>query len=239
MGGGFIHGFRYLTRTLYHLLMERYEATPFPYTEMHYCDVMDKIVDRINHASSIYQMFHVLGDVIVIDPETWMLQYYEDMPVSQVATRFADKFTLTVTLEYKEDFSCPGCDTVRKGRATGGFENAHKSNFLHPVIRLNRPGFHYAKKLREFHLVEDFWTEFNTMRNHLHPLATHLGRLVPMAIRECTAWKEALEYKPKGRSKTGGVSGIRALEQLIDPSEGSTSKKKEIVDETLLVDEEE
>ena len=47
---------------------------------------------------------------------------------------------IALLLEYGKDFSGPGEDVFRSGRATGRPEKAHTSNFLHPV-------FYYYQRL--------------------------------------------------------------------------------------------
>eukprot|EP00730_Choanoeca_flexa_P001479 TRINITY_DN10652_c0_g1_i5.p1 TRINITY_DN10652_c0_g1~~TRINITY_DN10652_c0_g1_i5.p1 ORF type:complete len:585 (+),score=160.19 TRINITY_DN10652_c0_g1_i5:143-1897(+) len=201
--GGFIHGFRYTARTLFNMLMENHENEAWPSEILDVCQVLNKTLDRANRASSIYQMFGVLSDVMVMrlgeGDQVASIQYYEDIPYSQVEKRFPNDFTVTMSMQYHPEFSCPGCDTVRKGRAVGTYKKAHESNFLHPVFKLRRPGFYYAKKLREFHLVEDFYVEFDSMENHLAPLARHFKKLIPETV-ECDGWKEALEYTDRESS---------------------------------------
>lgn len=41
---------------------------------------------------------------------------------------------LVITMEYGPDFSGPDKDTFRTDRATGDPVEAHRSNFLHPVL---------------------------------------------------------------------------------------------------------
>ena len=47
---------------------------------------------------------------------------------------------IVLLLEYGKDFSGPGKDIFRGDRATGQPEEAHRSNFLHPV-------FYYYQRL--------------------------------------------------------------------------------------------
>ena len=49
--GGFIHGFRYTTRSLFRHLEWRYHQVPWPYVTLAATDVTDHIIQRINEAS--------------------------------------------------------------------------------------------------------------------------------------------------------------------------------------------
>lgn len=66
-------------------------------------------------------------------------EFLEEFPVQLVARleemtgRTAGK-VLVITMEYGPDFSGPDKDTFRTDRATGDPLEAHRSNFLHPVL---------------------------------------------------------------------------------------------------------
>ena len=54
-------------RALHHLLERKYHDVTWPSVTASIDQLIARIVKRINEASGIYQMFGVLGDVIVID----------------------------------------------------------------------------------------------------------------------------------------------------------------------------
>jgi hypothetical protein len=69
--GGFIHGFRYLVRSLHRILEQDDEevATPWPKKTYHlpgYKGVMNQTITRLNTMGGPYQMFGHLADVLVI-----------------------------------------------------------------------------------------------------------------------------------------------------------------------------
>src|SRR5262249_33059256 len=67
---GFIQGFRYNIRTLFHILEERYYGTPLPSQEFPLHDLVafsDYIVRRLSVVSALAPMNSVLGDVVVVD----------------------------------------------------------------------------------------------------------------------------------------------------------------------------
>ncbi|XP_070547254.1 FAD-dependent oxidoreductase domain-containing protein 2-like [Ptychodera flava] len=84
---GFIHGFRYNIRTLYHLLRERYNAVPYPTTELQRdaLTISKYIIARVSVCASLYQMQGFLCDVLIIPEEAGKKpRYYEDLPLDYV-----------------------------------------------------------------------------------------------------------------------------------------------------------
>lgn len=85
-------------------------------------------------------------------------EYLEDVPIHllhELPERTGHNFTdlIAIVLEYGTNFSGPGKDVFRLDRATGEAENAHMSNFLHPV-------FYYYKTLptgRKTNLLSCLW----------------------------------------------------------------------------------
>lgn len=82
--GAFIHGFRYLIRTMIKMQTFNVDTSLFSY-ETSYMGTQDslfsKIVDRINTASGIYQMFNTLGDIVLYLNDNKTILYLEDIPV--------------------------------------------------------------------------------------------------------------------------------------------------------------
>ena len=108
--GGFIHGFRYLARTLVHQMNERYNGVPYsPIHQMASCRrsgsgsastlgkacierVVNAIFGRLSNVSSLYQMQSVLADVIVLQEGTEGADVVDivaiqDIPLDQVGSR--------------------------------------------------------------------------------------------------------------------------------------------------------
>ena len=64
---------------------------------------------------------------------------YEEFPLKLLHefsqhTGANDGPMLVISLEYGNGFSGPGADVFHEDRATGEPSEAHKSNFLHPVL---------------------------------------------------------------------------------------------------------
>ena len=65
--GGFIHGFRYTTRTLHRIFEYRYHQQNWPSIILSWYALTNYLIKRMNEADGIYQMFGQLVDVILID----------------------------------------------------------------------------------------------------------------------------------------------------------------------------
>ncbi|CAH3185055.1 unnamed protein product, partial [Porites evermanni] len=81
--GGFIHGFRYTARALFRLLEWRNHEVTWPHITVPVTELLNVIVKRINEASGIYQMFGVLGEIMVFR-ENGKVEYFEDFPIRLV-----------------------------------------------------------------------------------------------------------------------------------------------------------
>lgn len=142
---GFIHGFRYNIRTLFHLLEERYDDVPLPAKEFSYEDEHDLrelaqfYLRRINTTSALYQLFEFQCDVMVFTPGK--VKYYYELPIKLVHERadiIAHDHVLIISLEY-------GFHNYDQRIPTSDFIHATDpsipscSAFLHPVLR------HYSK----------------------------------------------------------------------------------------------
>ena len=70
--GGFIHGFRYTAKALARILNTKIDKLEWPskYISIAPQDVIEIVRERINHASSLYQMVGHIADVIVFPSPT-------------------------------------------------------------------------------------------------------------------------------------------------------------------------
>ena len=103
--GGFIHGFRYTARALFHILEAKYEARPAAlWNQQEYSvpkdnqKIAQRIMRRINEASGPYQMFYTLGDGMVLNPPkdggSWTLTYFEEIPIDYLNWKYAGQHRL-------------------------------------------------------------------------------------------------------------------------------------------------
>jgi len=207
--GGFIHGFRYTARTVHRLLEKRNHGVSWPHRTYPITEIVPTIIKRINEASGTYQMFYVLGDVYAISPDGESFQVYEEFPVKMIH-QFAEMTGCNHTrlivnlMEYGKDFSSPGADVFRNGRAVGDPDVAHQSNFLHPVFyyypelptaAANKSDSH--EKMPEakmvHHIVEDFTTFWDGQYTHVAPLRRFIDNALGIDLRrfraeDCFRW---------------------------------------------------
>nr|VFJ94777.1 MAG: Pyridine nucleotide-disulphide oxidoreductase [Candidatus Kentron sp. LFY] len=153
---GFIHGFRYNTDALVNILLHDYhnrslrhvdlDATPRALTE--------HLLKRVNTVSSLWQQPGFLADFYL--PRAKRAECYDTLPLTYGLKAFEQEAVVSVTFEYGHD-DVEG-DIFARGRiARTNQEEAEKSEFLHPILRLYRNG----EMLEEYHVIEDLeaiWT---------------------------------------------------------------------------------
>ncbi|XP_077526357.1 FAD-dependent oxidoreductase domain-containing protein 2-like [Haemaphysalis longicornis] len=206
--GGFIHGFRYTARALHRLLEWKNHGVPWPSRRLPLAQLLDTILGRVNEASGIYQMHHILADVVIVDRRTLQFEYLEEFPLALLSAlekktgRAADgREVLTVAMRYNPSFSGPRLDTFHSWRATDDVNNAHNSNFLHPVIyyyaqhkeggedggmeevenKYGNPGPPVPDRVH--HMLEDFLTQWTSPHLHVEPLRKFLESCLGVDLR--------------------------------------------------------
>jgi len=210
--GGFIHGFRYTARTVHRLLEKRNHGISWPHKTYPITEIVPTIVKRINEASGTYQMFYVLGDVYALSPDGESFEVYEEFPVKMI-DKFAEMTGCNHTriivnlMEYGKEFSGPGADVFRNGRAVGDPSEAHQSNFLHPVFyyypelpttaAMDGHKSDSHEKMPEakmvHHIVEDFTTFWDGEFTHIAPLRRFIDNALKLDLRrfraeDCFRW---------------------------------------------------
>ncbi|XP_041364524.1 FAD-dependent oxidoreductase domain-containing protein 2-like [Gigantopelta aegis] len=198
--GGFIHGFRYTARALHHMMEYKYEGVTWPSMTASTTQLMNHLLRRMNEASGIYQMFSILGDVIVLRNNGREFEYFEEFPIYMLhrfpaLTGKPAESIIVLNMQYGTNFSGPGNDIFRLDRATGEPSDAHNSNFLHPVL------YHYdqlpteqmMKTRRRYeilprpkalhHVVEDFLTNWDAPISHILPLRRFLENVLGFDMR--------------------------------------------------------
>ena len=171
----FIHGFRYLIKSMVDMMMLNNHDVYFK-TKIFdkLSDVANKIVKRTNNSSSLFQMFGVMVDIIIYDKDTNEFTYIEDVIYDYAKETFVKEHdnVLMLMLDYGKNYGGPLVHTHTLGKSSYVFgvyrapgitpEDAHLSNFLHPLL------LHYRNnKFGEIkHLCENLFTEF-TNSSHL------------------------------------------------------------------------
>lgn len=203
--GGFIHGFRYTARALFHVLNERLHNERWPsknFTAGR--GVLSFLVERINTDASLYQMFGVLADVLVLrrraDVEStrtfnastlrnadtlYDVEYLMGVPLDRWEAMMPSYTTspqghfqfVVVTLEYGKRFSGPF--VLSSVRAVPDPLHSTESNFLHPILRyFDSEMFAYPQPAGLHHVAEDFHTDWNLPKSHVEPLAVFLDSVL-------------------------------------------------------------
>ncbi len=166
----FIHGFRYNIKSLYHILMHRYQGIPLPATKLEpdSLKLSNKLMERINQASSLWQQPGFLCDVVVCNGE---MKYYYD-----INKKFAREYlsnennVFILTLEYGKHSDVPNVFGAARIKRTNT-NNSDLSAFIHPVIR------HYKNNelIAEHHVIEDLAAEWKEPE-HFIPLQKFLAQ---------------------------------------------------------------
>jgi len=173
---GFIHGFRYGTRALQHILDQRYEGQHWPHQELSADprELMNAVLDRVNRSSALFQQFGFLGDLLVVDDAAGTARYYEEVPVDYVAdSEFSDADSyFVITLDYGPDHDKydPFDSTVRQRISQEETERADEGHYLHPVVRHYRRG----ELTGTHHVTENLENEWIKPAVHREPLTAFI-----------------------------------------------------------------
>lgn len=193
--GGFIHGFRYTVRAVHRVLEHRHHGNLWPSTKLSTSQLLSWILKRVNEASGPYQMFQVLGDIILLQGSH--SQYVEEFPL-QALPQFSSLSGYKVTnglIIMVMQYGKKKIDYLGRNRAETDWTRAWKSNFLHPVLyyydrlpteeemRLRPHGWPLPRPKAIHHMIEDFLTEWDGPISHVQPLQRFLEHCVQTDLR--------------------------------------------------------
>ncbi|KAJ8317913.1 hypothetical protein KUTeg_003004 [Tegillarca granosa] len=192
--------FKNEARALHRLLEWKYEQVPWPSMNAPITELINMIFKRLNEASGTYQMFAVLGDIIILKNDGLEFEYLEEFPLNllhqiEEKTGHSAQKIIAVVLQYGTTFSGPGKDVFSINRATGEPAEAHHSNFLHPVFyyydsvpteaqmkSMTRQEILPKPKLMH-HIVEDFLTIWDAPVSHILPLRRFIEKVLGHDLR--------------------------------------------------------
>ena len=215
--GGFVHGFRYTARALFKLLEQKNHNVPWPSTpvlvdpeaaetqggllsgllggENAKPSLVQKITERMDTSSGLYQMFNNLCDLGILPKRNAdaakkdaTAEYLEEVPLDLVPQFVEGREYVMLTMEYGPDFH--GHERVlREDRVFHNFDpaKAHKSQFLHPVLRYYSPDVSSHADRNEtasHHVLEDTYTNFSNPTMHVKPMRAFLERFQRKALDE-------------------------------------------------------
>lgn len=245
--GGFIHGFRYTVRAVHHVLEQQYHSNPWPSTKLLTTQLQSWILKRVNEASGPYQMFGVLGDVILLQGS--QCEYLEEFPIqalphlSSLSGHGISKHGLLVLVM---QYGLNRTDSLGPGRAESEWTQAWRSNFLHPVLyfydrlptekdmRRRPSGWPLPRPKAVHHMIEDFLTEWDGPISHSQPLRRFLEHCLSMDLRAFyaeTCFRLSLTHrKPplfcrQGYLQKQGVAGDHHLWQQAAEDEPASSEE--------------
>lgn len=145
--GGFIHGFRYLIRNWFQINHQQLTTHKFKTLDQ----VIDHTYTRINTSSGLYQMFGVLGDLVMQTESTFV--YLEEIrrdQVSHIVTATHPWISHFIILEYGP----------RQDLNTYGNFSYHQPSFLHPRIEtMKRLETEVIREVRLFQ--EELFADFS------------------------------------------------------------------------------
>lgn len=179
---GFIHGFRYNCRTLAHMLLnkEYNKHWRHDHIDHNHEAVTDFVIERINRTAALWQQFGYLADVIVADEENDRFEYRYELPQDYIHDTMCkdveDYFTVSLEFGKKYFMESPDIFKMERPRADD-IENAHKSAFLHPVVRRYSKG----EMISERHLNENLDSEWNWPEVHVDVLRNYLKANIRVA----------------------------------------------------------
>lgn len=168
---GFVHGFRYNSRSLAQILKCKYDDQPIGYqtVRMDARQIARAMLLRINQTSALWLQHGFMVDAVVFDQSIETCRFYGQMPKAfmQQYLRNEDSYLL-LTLDYGapiqgDPFNQP---RVHKDNAA----EAGKSKFLHPIIYLCSRG----EVVKEHHIIEDLEADWTDDGVHFEPLVAFI-----------------------------------------------------------------
>ncbi len=173
---GFIHGFRYNIKMLHHLLEQKYhhQHLPSQMIELRAETLVNKIIERVNVSSGLWQQTGFLADLIIVSSQDQLAEYYKDIPIDYIngSNLSNHEHYYTITLEFGmhifDNSPDPfAIERVHKDNA----DNSEDSGFIHPIIR----HFCQGKLVSEHHIIEDIASEWKE-NIHIQPLLEYMNQ---------------------------------------------------------------
>lgn len=176
---GFIHGFRYNSRALADILLEKYQDLSIPTEQV--AGTAEAITERmfanVNRSGALWQQPGFIADAAVF--KNGVFSYTQGLPKDYLVGRFAEENTdvFVLTLEYGAPIVGDPFAVERIHRENT--EQAAESQFLHPVVR------HYVNgELKAKHdIIEDLeakWVE----PEHYIPMQNFFNTQLPQLIKQ-------------------------------------------------------
>ncbi|KAJ8345117.1 hypothetical protein SKAU_G00293100 [Synaphobranchus kaupii] len=194
--GGFIHGFRYTVRAVHRVLEQRYHGIAWPSILLSTNQLSSWLLRRVNEASGPYQMFGVLGDIVLLRDSH--CEYLEEFPLQalpKLTTLTGHQVTEQGLLVLVMEYGLNHTDTLGLGRSQTEWTQGWRSRFLHPVLYFysmlpserdmrHRPaGWPLPRPKAIHHIIEDFLTKWDAPISHIQPLRRFLEHCLQTDLR--------------------------------------------------------
>jgi hypothetical protein len=173
---GFIHGFRYNSRALAELLAKKYLGIDFNRTRLKKDAraLANKMLDRVNHSGGLWQQPGFIADVAICNNN--QIEYVRELPKEYILQSITsdDSEVYVLTLEYGDPIAGDPFAVERIHREDT--VQAHKSQFLHPIIRR----YIGSELVAQHDVIEDLeakWVE----PEHYEPLIAFIEEQLYMA----------------------------------------------------------
>lgn len=129
--GGFIHGFRYTAKFLFNTMEQRNHQTAWPRNTIPVSadadtatgELADVIIPHVNEASGMYQMFHFLYDVFVIEHGKGAVHHYKEVSNDYLSEFFKHEFGTDKPYNF-----------ITLGMEFGAHGEVSESNNFQPVL---------------------------------------------------------------------------------------------------------
>ena len=199
---GFIHGFRYNIKSMYHQFEQKYYGQEWPHRVLEASSeiLTDAIIKRVNQSSSLWQQTGFISDLVVVSNSEGTAKYYEDVPADYIHDfEFGQQnHYYILTLEFGLDLINKSPDPFAVSRIhKDDVDNAKLSSGIHPIVRR----YCGSTLISEHHIIEDVASEW-VESVHIKPLLDSMN--TQLSIKEKPLGGYLLE------------AGLVSLDQLED-----------------------
>ncbi len=172
----FIHGFRYNSKCLFHMLQYKDQKINWP-TELIKLtseNISKKIINSVNRTSVLWQQFGFIGNILIIKNSKESL-WVENIPLDYAKEYYCKEINhyFVIILDYGHEIFEMSPDIFNVNRVhRDDFKNADKSAFLHPIIKEYKDGV----IIDEHHILEDFENKWDEEDIHYLPLLNFFNK---------------------------------------------------------------
>jgi len=185
--GGFVHGFRYLVRSLSRMfdLNHHEKQWPLEMVALTPEGMSAAFHERMRTSSGLYQMFGVLADILIVPNEAPVAVHLQEVPLAFLHNSLSSGADFQLVFSFHFDYGHDGPDGYAdNSKATIEPGRAHKSQFLHPIIRAYKPMDQSKEseggltQVAEFHVLEDLLASWDVSSVHRDLMQAFMTRVL-------------------------------------------------------------